>query len=510
MDGVAEVQGSMTCPCWIQDAHFRSPSRARGGESPVKKINLGGAVRGATLAMLGLSGATAYGAGFAIIEHGAQGMGNAFAGGGAVAEDASTVWFNPASMTRLPSQVQTAGHVIVASFEFSGSGTAATGAPILGSASEDGGTVGLVPNLYVIRSLTDDVTFGLGINAPFGLATEYDRGWVGRYQAVDSAILTINVNPALAWKLNDYLSLGAGLNVQYFKAELSSAIDFRSACLGQAQTAQAGAAAAAGAGNAALAAQLAAQAAALAGACTGPANTALDGFAENKAHSVGFGFNVGAMLELSENTRLSAAFRSSIEHDLDGDVSYQLPNNPTILAAFGPLFPNDGVSAAVDLPASLEVSGYHRFANSRFAVMGSAMWTQWSKIPNLTIVNDTAIPGRSQQSVEDLDWEDAWRFGLGLNYYHDDHLTLRTGAAYDQSPAGGATFTTARLPDADRIWVSIGASYAFSDALKADFGYSHLFVDDSSIRRLGSQSDTLNGSYESDADIFSVQVNYKF
>lgn len=476
---------------------------------------LGRALRGVSSALIGAAimvgaNSTAHAAGFAIIEHSAQGMGNAFAGGGAVAEDASAIWFNPAGMTRLDDQIQASGHVILATFEFQGSATSATGATIQGVSTDDGGTIGLVPNLYVVKHLSDDVTFGLGINAPFGLATEYDRDWVGRYQAVDSEILTINVNPSLAWKLNDHLSLGAGLNVQYFKARLSSAVDFRSACLGQAQTAQTGAVAAAGAGNAALAAQLGAQAAALAGACTGPANSALDGLAENKAQSVGFGFNIGAMYELSENTRFSAAFRSSIEHDLDGDVTFNMPNNATILAAFGPLFPKDGVTASVDLPASVEASAYHRFSGGRFGIMASALWTQWSKIPNLTIVNDTAITGRSQQTVEELHWDDAWRFGLGLSYYHDDHLTLRTGVAYDQSPAGGTTFTTARLPDADRYWVSIGASYVFSDTLKADFGYSHLFVDDSSIRRVGSQQDTLNGAFESDADIISVQMNYRF
>jgi long-chain fatty acid transport protein len=112
--------------------------------------------------------------------------------------------------------------------------------------------------------------------------------------------------------------------------------------------------------------------------------------------------------------------------------------------------------------------------------------------------------------VEELDWRNTWRLGLGFNYYHDDRLTFRTGVAYDESPVSSAAFTTARLPDADRIWLSAGASYRFTDKLKADLGYSHLFVDDARIARTGSQRDTLNGSFESDADIFSVQLNYVF
>ena len=452
-------------------------------------------LRGTVAAAFVVVAGAAHSAGFAIIEHSAQGMGNAFAGGGAVAEDASTMWFNPASMTRLPSQFQSSGHVIFASFEFTGSATAGTGAAIQGRTNIDGGAIGVVPNMYFLRELTDNVTFGLGINAPFGLATEYDRNWVGRYQAVDSEILTIHVNPSLAWKMTDRLSLGAGLNVQYFKAELSSAVDFRSLCLSTAQRQQQ-------AGNLAAAGQLA-------GACNGAANTALDGFAENKAHSFGFGLNLGLMYELSENTRFSAAFRSSIEHDLDGDVTYQLPNNAVIRNTFGSLFPNDGVTADVELPASIELSAYHRFAQ-KFGIMASALWTQWSDIPSLIIVSDTPIAGRSQNAVEELRWRDAWRLGLGLNYYHNDRLTLRTGVAYDESPAPNATFTTARLPDADRLWISVGASYVFSDHLKADFGYSHLFVDDARISRTGGQSDVLTGSYESDANILSLQLNYVF
>ena len=197
----------------------------------------------------------AQGAGFAIIEHSAQGMGNAFAGGGALAEDASTVWFNPASITRRPNEVQASTHVILPSFEFTNQrAVTGAGAPIRGTTNIDGGTDAVVPNLYYIRKLDGPFTFGLSVNVPFGLKTEYNTSWVGRYQALKSEIKTVHINPVIAYKATDRLSIGGGINAQYMDATLSSAVDFSSACLAVAAAAgAAGNLAQAGALNAACA-----------------------------------------------------------------------------------------------------------------------------------------------------------------------------------------------------------------------------------------------------------------
>jgi len=168
------------------------------------------------------------------------------------------------------------------------------------------------------------------------------------------------------------------------------------------------------------------------------------------------------------------------------------------------------VTANVKLPDMLSFSAYHRFG--KFGVMGDATWTRWSSVQRLVINFDTPSLLRSAATVEELRGDDAWRLGLGLNYYHNDKLTLRAGLAYDESPAtGNPLFTTARLPDADRYWVAVGASYRVSNKISLDAGYSHLFVDDSRINRTGGTSgDTLTGTFESEADIISVQMNYVF
>lgn len=439
---------------------------------------------------------TAGAAGFAIIEHGAQGMGNAFAGGGAVAEDASAAWFNPAAIVRLRTQMQASGHVIAPSFEFNDAGSVqALGAgtiPLLPDAPgiNDGGKSALVPNLYYVRKLDDRFSFGLAINAPFGLATEYDRNWKGRYQSVESEIINLNVNPSLAYKVSDAFSIGGGLSINYIDATLTNAVDFAAVC-----------------------------ARAVGGACPNgavPGQGGFDGFVENTADDISFGFNLGIFYEPTENTRLSLAYRSRINHKLDGKAQFTAPTTLGGFNALGPVlggglaatFANTGITSSVSLPETFSISAYHK-VHPKLGLMLDFTHTNWSTIPELRILFDR--PGAAGgPAVETLNWTDAWRYAVGANYYHSGRLTFRTGVAYDETPVPNATSRTSRLPGNDRLWLSFGASYRVSDRLSADIGYAHLFVDDTPIRRTGSTGSVLIGTYESDADIVSLQVNYIF
>ena len=176
-------------------------------------------------------------AGFQLFEQSVSGLGTSFAST-AAAEDASTVWWNPAGMSYLSGANFTlAGHIVkpTAKFENQGSRTLLpppSGLPLSGGNGGDAGGIALVPNMYYTHSLTDTLSFGIGVNAPFGLTTEYDDGWVGRYHALKSALTVININPSVSWKINDSFSVGGGLNLQYAKAELTSAIDFSTVCFG--------------------------------------------------------------------------------------------------------------------------------------------------------------------------------------------------------------------------------------------------------------------------------------
>lgn len=442
-----------------------------------------GLVSGATAGCLTAVVGQAQGAGFAIIEQGVTGLGNAYAGGAAVAEDASTIFFNPAGMTRLYGTHLEAGvHVISPTTEFRSSGTSqvvgAATVPLTGNDGGEAGETGVVPNFYYVRELGRDMRFGLGVNAPFGLATDYARGWEGRYHALRSELATVNINPAFAWKVTDRLSLGAGVNIQYIEAKLSQAVDFPTVCAGLF---------AAGVGAA--------------GACAG-APTTSDGEAELEGDDWGWGFNAGLMYEL-DRTRFGLAYRSKVDQKLEGDVDFN--NTPGALQGLG-IFIDDGVSAQVSLPEMVSLSIHHEL-NPKVAIMGDVTWTNWSRFDELRVKFDT---NPQADLVTPEEWDDSWRYSLGLSYRYNDSWTLRTGVAYDQTPIPSAELRTPRIPGNDRKWLALGASYRQSDRLQFDVGYAHLFVSDTPINNTNNTGATLVGSYESSVDILSAQLRWSF
>ncbi len=434
----------------------------------------------------------AHAAGFAIIEQSASGLGNAFAGGAAAAEDATTIYFNPAGLTRLPErEVVGAGHVIVPSFEFSDGGSrAVTTVPLTGGDGGDGGVIKLVPNFYYTRSLTESTRFGLGVNAPFGLATEYDSDWKGRYQAIDSEIVTVNINPAIAHRFSERFSAAFGVNVQYLDARLTSAVDFAVACLGSP------AAATCAADNLGLA---------------DVQTPGATGHLENTADDWAWGYNLGFLVEPEAGTRIGLAYRSKTDYELEGRGDFTLAPNVVSgtqlgAATLGAVFADSDITVDVTMPESLSLSVYHEMAPG-WAVMGDITRTRWSRIPELRI--DFANPLKSD-GVEELNWEDTSRYSVGASYRYSDGVTLRAGLAYDETPVPDAKSRTARLPDNDRRWVAVGMSYRRGASLTFDFGYAYLFLSDAEIDRIGMLSDRLVGTYESEVDIVSAQARWLF
>jgi len=434
-----------------------------------------------------ISAVSAIGAGFALIEQSASGLGNAYAGGAASAEDASTVFFNPAGMTLLSGQqLSVAGHIIMPSAKFQNEGSthvlqASTGIPLLGDNGGDGGVTKVIPNAYYTRKLTDRLVVGLGVNSPFGLATDYNGGWVGRYHALDSDVISVNINPSVAYKVTDRLSLGAGLNVQYIKAKLSNAIDFGTLdALGKLGLPP---------GALHLIPQMS------------------DGFVRLEGDSWGVGYNLGALYELTKDTRAGIAYRSRIKHTLGGDADFS--NVPAGLSPV-PVFKNTGIKADLTVPDSLSASVFHSFT-PEWHIMADFTWTNWSVFKELRVRFDNP---NQPDAVTTEDWKDSYRYSLGLTYTPNPTWTFRTGVAYDTSAVAGAQYRTPRIPDDNRIWTAIGLGYRISQAVSVDIGYAHLFVNNASIEQSptgeNAVSGGLNGTYNSHIDIVSAQVNLRF
>jgi long-chain fatty acid transport protein len=387
----------------------------------------------------------AHAAGFALIEQNASGLGNAYAGQAAAATDASTIFFNPAGMTLLPDrQVVVAGHLIKPQAEFTGT------SPLSGGNGGDAGDLAFVPNAYFAFRLTPDVHLGVGVNAPFGLKTEYDPDWKGRTQTIESEIKTININPSIAWKASESLSLGAGLSLQYAEATLSNS-----------------------------------------------ANGA--GIATVHGDDYGWGFNLGLLWQPSAATRVGLAYRSEVEHTLEGDVVFSVATS-----ANGP------VTADATLPDSASLSLFHKL-NPKWDLLGDVTWTGWSDFRELRIVRNGGVT----LAETPQNWSNAYRYSVGVNYHLNDKTTLRGGLAFDETPTSDA-YRTARIPDEDRTWIAFGAQYRMSEKMVLDFGYAHIFVKDARIDKTEFSNlppvtpVNLSGTYEASVDILSAQLTLNF
>ncbi|MGH8487853.1 MAG: OmpP1/FadL family transporter [Gammaproteobacteria bacterium] len=193
----------------------------------------------ATIGTVGLAAlsSSALAGGFALYEQSVKGLGNALAGSAAVAEDASTLFFNPAGMTRLQgSELDAAGHLLIPSLDFQDRGSnlnrAVGGAPITATDDGDGADLALIPNLYYVHSYDDRLKFGAAVNVPFAFLTDYEGGWQGRYHALRSEGFLINLNTSVAYRFNELLSMGVGFDAQYIDVTFSNALDFSTLCLG--------------------------------------------------------------------------------------------------------------------------------------------------------------------------------------------------------------------------------------------------------------------------------------
>jgi len=270
-------------------------------------------------------GNLAHAAGFALIEQNASGLGNAYAGQAASAQDASTIFFNPAGMTLLPdSQLVLAGSLVNPHAKFTGSSN------IGGGDGGDAGDLAFVPNAYIAFRVSPDIHLGVGLNAPFGLKTEYDSSWAGRTQAIESELKTVNLNPAIAWKTSDTLSLGAGLSIQYAEATLSNS-----------------------------------------------ANGA--GIATVHGDDYGWGYNLGLLWQPERATRIGLAYRSDVEYTLEGDVTFSIAT-----------VANGRVTAETTLPDTASLSWFHQI-DSKWDLLADVTWTDWSDFRELRIVRNGGV-----------------------------------------------------------------------------------------------------------------------
>lgn len=441
---------------------------------------------------LGASASRAHASGFQLVEQNGSGLGNAYSGQAAAAEDASTIFFNPAGMTRIP-RLQVAASLSfvrpLSDFDDEGS-TPATLQPTLGGTGGDPGKLELVPNGYVsYEAIPGLIWTGLGVSVPFGLATEWNSGWLGRFHAIDSEVKTVNLNPSVAWKVVPWLSVGAGANYQWFDAKLTNSVNYSAAAF-------------AAGGPAALAGLAASGCGSAAGGC--------EGVAEVSGDTWSWGWNVGALVELPTQTRVGLTYRSAIKHYVKGDVSFG--NRPALLAA---ALPDGGVRTTIELPDTASIAVAQQIIPA-LELLADFTWTGWSSITDLNIYRSNGAPLTSTP----LEFDDSWRLGLGGNYQATDVLKVRLGVAYDTTPVQDE-FRGPRLPDEDRTWLAGGVQWAITGQAAVDVGLAYLVVAEASSDQpsvdptppagfSAPPRGTIVGSYDAGVWLASAQARYSF
>lgn len=408
-------------------------------------------------------------------------MGSAYAGASAQADGPEFVSFNPATSSGVAdwdSSVTINGIYPTSSALFS-TATNALGTPTGGNASPDGFIKDAYePGLQARMRLTPELTAGLSITAPWGLSTNYNDGWAGRYYALESKLITVNAVPSLAFQMTPELALSAGVQIQYAKGTLSNAVDFGTigAFLG----------------------------------VPGALPTLQDGSAEVNADDWGYGFVLGALWTPASVVSIGASYRSEIEHELEGDVDFVLDTAGVgaALSASG-AFVDMAASARLTTPAVVSLGGAFDL-DSQLTVMTEFGLTMWSSFDELRV--RFASPAQLDE-VTIYDWKDTFFASAGLRYRPDPDWTLRAGVAFDQSPTKDAT-RDPRIPDADRTWLALSARYDFGARTSIDVGYGHLFIPEEPIALTAASPENLArgnliGSTDSAVDVVTVQLTFR-
>ena len=410
------------------------------------------------LSALFCAGSTLIGAGFQTLEQGAANMGNANAGATVNSNaDASAAFWNPSSAFNAGLEVgetklDVAASIVASTFDFTQ--TDQNGNEL--TKSGDAGTVSVVPNFYLLHRWKEDVMVNLSVTAPYALETDYDNGWVGSCAALHSNVTTIDINPSISVKVNDWLAVSGGISAQWIHGKLTSAPLYHMGIADELKI-------------------------------TG------DGW--------GVGGQIGFTINYAEDGRIGFQWRSGIDQNLKGSAK-----GSRTLNAMGLVTP---VELDLSIPHTFSLGWYQRGRGDfkKFAVMAEYCYTMWSSFDYLVVER----AGGGVLNMQEEHWRDTSRVSIGMHYYATDDLTLRLGTAWDQTPIKEDKYRHARIPCTDRIWITAGIGYKWNN-WNFDLGYMFIwFYDDPKmVDEHPTNGAPMYGFFEGRAHVASFQVGYKF
>ena len=408
-----------------------------------------------------LSSTQLFASGFALNEQSISGMGSGFAGRSSSAEDASTVFGNPAGMSRLKKEQASVGAATL----FAKAHISQTRSTFGGQEDGDMVPTTTVPMGYYVKPIDEHWAFGVGFYVPFGLMTDYGGGFAGRYYANKSEVTTLTFQPTISYAFNDKVSIGFGPTINRISGELSGMV----------------------------------------------LNPLSPGRNDGKLKSTGddtaLGFNAGILVQATDRTRLGLTYHSKVSYRLDAKTKL----TDGIFSVLGVSGTSYDASLDVDTPESVDFSVTHQL-NSDWTLYLGSTWTRWSRFKELVFENSglpAALSGTLSRITEEQNWHDTWAHAIGTAYKLNNQWVLRAGLSVDQSPANNVN-RGPRIPTGDRKVISVGAGWTPAENVTIDVAYSYLWEESVQVNDVSASRGAYSSKYKNSASGLGTSVSYRF
>ncbi|WP_305403337.1 outer membrane protein transport protein [Photobacterium leiognathi] len=440
---------------------------------------------------LGMS-TNALAAGFQLAEYSATGLGRAFAGEAAMADNASAQFRNPAMLTYLEGTQVSVGAIYVDPNVDVKGDLQVNGQTIDQTEARNIAHSAVIPNFYISRQLNDKATLGLAFGTNFGMRTDLGTDFTASIFGNQAEVHTVEINPNLGYKINDQFSVGAGVRYVMAKGHFGAALPNT------------------------LPKYVSSKAPAM---VTGIYNKYAAGnnlkYMEGEDNA--WGWQAGAAWQINPTNRIGVSYHSAVKLNLTGHAqgaayAYEDGGIANLLRP-GAITKTYAGSLPLELPASAEIASFHQL-NDKWAVHASVNWTDWSSFDKL----ESNIPSLGGKDViKEENWKDNYRFAIGTTYQVNNKLALRSGIAYDTAAVDDA-HRTQTIPETDRTWLSLGAGYQWSKNLTLDAGITyvmakkaHMLEKDHKIDELTEpQKVRFSGTTSGDVWLAGVQASYRF
>jgi long-chain fatty acid transport protein len=435
--------------------------------SKFKKGCLWGAASGTALICALAASGSAHASGFQVRETSGTLQGSSFAGMSTLSTDASTMFYNPGTVGQYDETSYSVGASLIIPVakakNIEASNGALTNIATSGGSYKDMAQDALVPNAHAVWKLKDQLNLGISITSPWGLVTDNDSDFAGRFFGTTSKIKSVNIKPVLAYRFDNGLSIGAGPQIQHLDASLSRAVP----------------------------------------ALGGPA---AEGNGKISGDDLAFGWSAGINWQILSDTRIGVAYNSEIKHNLEGDIKFD-----SAAKSLATPYTDRNATAKVTTPEAIAFGVSHDLSD-QWTVMADAQWTNWNSIGNLVFQYDgltNALNANSGSTVESYNWGTSWFGAIGARYQYDENWSFTGGVAYDETPIKTRN-RNVRLPDSSRYWTSIGASYKVAEWADVSLGYTHVFANEARVDHQDANLGNFAADYEASVDIIALQANFKF